>query len=90
MLHAYAGFVPFERTNPGVFVIWSPISCMSSVRLLALSLRGIICSPYSACKIAEFNILLQDGNTCMPHSSVLRKPVTLSSGLTIYPSIFSL
>jgi hypothetical protein len=53
MVHAYSCFVSFDRINPGVFVIWLPINCMSFVRLLALSLRGIMCFRY---KTPEFNI----------------------------------
>jgi hypothetical protein len=53
-IHAYSCFISFYRINPGVFVIWSPINCMSSVRLLAQSLQGIMFFP---CKIAKINIL---------------------------------
>ena len=40
-------FVSSNRTNLGVFVIWSQINCMSYVRLLAQSLHGTFYPSYS-------------------------------------------
>jgi hypothetical protein len=55
-LFASGFYMMFCRTNRGVYAIWWPINCTSSVKLLVLSLQGNLHALYFFCELLHCTV----------------------------------